>query len=253
MAKGIGAAFGWLWNKIRSLSGREIIFLILLVLAVTLAIRPGCAPEGLRRIYQKVRVLDTLLVEGPTHYIDRWHETIVYRESDPDTILYTEYIQAPVTVDLVRAMLINHSTLQVEIMVNDSISVLLGGEVAPYGDTEIIVNPDSTISFVEKRFGLSPHLTIGISSRPAAVASLETFYVNRFLFFDALHFPNLLLEYKWTDRTWWGGLAISADVSPFNTPLRLGIGYGAPFGQGGFLWDQRAWTAIATLNLLKIF
>jgi hypothetical protein len=162
--------------------------------------------------------------EDPTHH---WYSPVVQYVVHTDTVTVVQYEQAPPTVHFVGATIPTNGMVRVEIMVNDSQSVILEGELAPYGDTHVVVNPDSTVKFVGNRFGFEPILTAGVDNGGPLV-EIETFYINHFLGIDALHLPNLAVDYtafaSEEEPEFRPGLGISADISARHSPIHIGGG-----------------------------
>ena len=163
--------------------------------------------------------------EDPTHH---WYSPVVQYVVHTDTVTVVQYEQAPPTVQFVGATIPTSGMVRVEIMVNDSQSVILEGELAPYGDTHIVVNPDSSVEFVGNRFGVEAILTGGVDNAGPLV-EIETFYINNFLGIDAIHIPNIavdrtMFEDEEDEQEFRPGLGVSADISTNHSPLRIGGG-----------------------------
>jgi hypothetical protein len=141
---------------------------------------------------------DTVFVKGPVRYRDRWHERVIYRDAEADTVTVVEYLDAPPpTVELVSAAVSEEGFLQVEVMVNDSNSVVLAGKLGDVGDTHVAVDEDSSLHFATQRFGFDPNLTAG-PYLGGLGASFELFAVDDFPFGDAVtRFPCLSLQLGW--------------------------------------------------------
>jgi len=172
---------------------------------------------------------DTIYVNGPINYVDRWHEKIVYIEQETDTVTVVVYEYPPPTVRFAGGTVTEDGQVVIEIMVNDTVSVMLEGSLAPSGDTQIVVKPDSTVVFVKRRFGFSSVLTGGISLH-GLQGSFETMYMNNVpLIGTTVHGPNLDLVCTWDvldgdDYKLLPGSSLSFELSPFKTPGRLSLG-----------------------------
>jgi hypothetical protein len=172
---------------------------------------------------------DTITVKTPPRIIDHWYERIVYRDQVPDTVTVVQYVTPPTTVDLVGAQVTADGHVLVEVLINDSTAHVLEGDLAPYGDTHVVVNPDETLHFVTSRFGFAPAFTAGVNLYGPEV-SLETFYINDIpLLHIPVHLPNIVGTYRVIntepeDRELMPGLGVSADIAPFHSPGRIGGG-----------------------------
>ena len=213
------------WNKIRG----AIAYLVIIILAWFL-IKGGihCGPQISwdSTPWQHVEP-DTLYLQKPPKIIDSFTERIVYRETSPDTVRVIIYETRPATVAFVSATISDNGWATIEIMINDSTAVVLKGRVEYYGNTYIQVNPDSTVSFINPRFGFSPGISAGVTLE-GADCYFEPFYWNNALG-TGLTLHPLTLGYE---RSLWGPnkdsdygtVGVSADINPWHTPLRVHVG-----------------------------
>lgn len=169
---------------------------------------------------------DTIYVKGPERVVDHWYERIVYRESSPDTVTVVHYETAPATVAFVGAEIQPGGRVRVEVLVDSTVSHVLEGELAPYGTTHVVVNPDSSLKFVTPRFGLAPGFTAGVNNYGPQVA-LETFFINDVPILETtVHLPNIVGSYRVIntpeeDREIMPGVGASMDIAPFHSPGRV--------------------------------
>ncbi len=176
--------------------------------------------------------VDTLYLTGPTNYVDRWHEKIRYITQQPDTVTVVVYDQAPPTVSFVKGTISEDGTAFIEVLVNETTSIVLSGQLALSGDTEIIVNPDSTLTFVTQRLGFDPSLAIGYGTSGIQL-SFETFYMNNIpLLNTTIHGPNIsaaldteiFSDTSYVEDCLSLGTDVSIEVFPFKSPSRVNLG-----------------------------
>lgn len=167
-----------------------------------------------------VYVKPPISIQDPTHH---WYTPVTHTELRVDTVTIVRYEQAPPTVRMVSATVVSEGRVRVEVMVNDTESRILEGALVPYGDTHIIVDPDSSIRFVGDRLGVDLILTGGFSN-VGPLVSVETGFVNNLLGMDAVHIPNPVVSYSISKHEFQPGLGLSIDISSFHSPLRVGGG-----------------------------
>jgi len=195
------------------------LFINVLVIVATIFLLQLACPNEVEQIVDTVHQVDTLFVEGPTVYLDK----IVYQEVEPDTLYITEYVEAPVTVSMVSAVIDDGDNLYLEYLVNDEFhSVTMDIELPQYGDTHVTVDPDTGIVVHTQRIGWHPELIGGVSFR-GVYAGVDLWYWNDFLIFEAAHFPTVTAEYTIFEEKYEvipkvGG---SVDLSD-RSPLRFG-------------------------------
>lgn len=209
---------------------REILAYIIIIVLVWFVIKGGihCGPQISWDSVSGHHVEpDTLYLHKPPKIIDNVIERIVYRETIPDTVRVIIYETQPATVAFVSATISDDGWATIEIMINDSTAIVLKGPVEYYGDTYIQVNPDSTVSFINPRFGFAPGFSAGVTL-DGFDAYFEPFYWNNALGTGVTLHP-LTLGYErdlWgpNEDTNYGTVGVSADISPRHTPLRIHIG-----------------------------
>lgn len=197
----------------------------------------------------KLPVAESTSGKVPQHVVDHWYERVVYRDTPPDTVEIVRYEETPVTLDFVQAEIQGDGRVRIEVLVNSHESRVLQGQLAASGSTHIVVNPDSTLSFVTSRFGYDASITGGVSSA-GGMLSLETLYANDVpLIHTTLHGPNPSIGYA-TSNNGWVGLGVSAEVAPFHTPLRLGGGARTDIDDlTDFSFDKVGWFGALTVEL----
>jgi len=206
---------------------REIVSYLIIIVLVFLLLKEGlsCGPHiSLPSVDEYPAEPDTIYLDVPPLIIDSVVEKIVYIETSPDTVQIIIYKDTPVTLDFVRATISDDGWAEIEILQNDSVAVVLEGQVEYYGDTHIQVNPDSTISFINRRMGCAVGISAGITTI-GPDAYVETLYFNDLLGTNTtLHFPNIGYE-----RDVWGPneganyvtITGSVDLDPWHSPLRV--------------------------------
>jgi hypothetical protein len=200
---------------------------------------------------------DTVFVKGPVRYRDRWHERVIYRDAEADTVTVVEYLDSPPpTVELVSAAVGDDGVLQVEVMVNDSNSVVLSGKLGDVGDTHVVVDKDSSLHFATERFGFDSNFTAG-PYLGGLGGSLELFAVDDFPMGDAVtRFPCLALQLGW--RSLGGERPVSEDAAlaahvavepwPKRSSVRVNLG-GAYFART----HEIGFDAGLTFELARLF